>query len=112
VVEAYEKAVMEGRFPLLRGHVLDHDDLRIRQQILDLMCRHETELDTMLYDQLNEIETAVQLEEFVKDGLAEIKEKRIKITPKGRAFVRNICLAFDARYWKNQPVKDLFSTTA
>ena len=39
--------------------------------------------------------TFPMLEEFQKDGLLEWDELRVKLTPQGRYFIRNICSAFD-----------------
>jgi oxygen-independent coproporphyrinogen-3 oxidase len=33
------------------------------------------------------------------------------VTPKGRAFLRNICMAFDARLARRSPERMLFSRT-
>jgi len=112
VVEEYQKVVNEGRFPIMRGHVLDESDLQTRQHILNLMCRHETAFAAGLLKDIDTSETFYRLQEFIKDGLAEVNGSKVSITEKGKAFLRNICLAFDKRYWKKIPTKDTFSTTA
>lgn len=104
-VEEYQTAVNEGRFPIFKGHVLNGNDLVIRQQILDLMCKHYTDFES------NE-ELLEKLGELKKDGLIELKNESILITDQGKLFLRNICLAFDERYWKKTPDKKIFSTTA
>jgi oxygen-independent coproporphyrinogen III oxidase len=112
VVEEYQNKVKEGKFPIMRGHILNEEDLHIRQHILDLMCRHETEFMTQLHYKIDGKQISERLNEFVKDGLAEIKGNRVTITNEGKAFLRNICLSFDKRYWRKVPEKDTFSTTA
>jgi oxygen-independent coproporphyrinogen-3 oxidase len=105
-VEEYEKVVNEGRFPIFKGHSLTQDDLIIRQHILDLMCKHQTSIDKHYHDVID------KFLEFSKDGLIEINADTIKILGAGKLFLRNICLAYDKRYWKNVPEGNLFSTTA
>jgi oxygen-independent coproporphyrinogen-3 oxidase len=41
-IEPYEQRVQRGELPLLRGHVLDAEDLELRRLILDLMTRFKT----------------------------------------------------------------------
>jgi len=105
-VEAYQKVVNEGHFPIFKGHSLTQDDLIIRQHILDLMCKHQTSIDKHYHDVID------KFLEFSKDDLIEITSDKIKILDAGKLFLRNICLAYDKRYWKNVPVTNVFSTTA
>jgi oxygen-independent coproporphyrinogen-3 oxidase len=105
-VEEYQKAVNEGCFPIFKGHSLTEEDLTIRQHILDLMCQHKTAVDSYYY------EAEDKFKEFIKDGLIEVKDQIIYITETGKLFLRNVCLAFDKRYWKKVPEGNLFSTTA
>jgi len=35
------------------------------------------------------------LREFEKEGLLELSERWINVTPKGRMLIRNICMVFD-----------------
>ena len=105
-VEEYQKVVNDGHFPIFKGHSLTEEDLIIRQHILDLMCQHKTAVDSYYY------EAEDKFNEFIKDGLVEIKDKTIYITETGKLFLRNVCLAFDKRYWKKVPEGNLFSTTA
>lgn len=104
-VEEYSEAVNKGEFPVCRGHVLNEEDVLIRQQILDIMCRHETEFknDSGLQEKLDLLEA---------DGLIAVHNGTLQVTTTGRNFLRNICLAFDKRYWRKQPEKKIFSTTA
>lgn len=105
-VEEYQKVVNDGHFPIFKGHSLTEEDLTIRQHILDLMCQHKTVVDKYYY------EAEDKFKEFIKDGLIEIKDHTIYITKTGKLFLRNVCLAFDKRYWKKVPEGNLFSTTA
>jgi oxygen-independent coproporphyrinogen-3 oxidase len=105
-VEEYQKAVSDGQFPIFKGHSLTDEDLSIRQHILDLMCKHETTLDENYFD------VKEKFNEFIKDNLIEVSPEKIIIKETGKLFLRNICLAFDKRYWKKVPEGNVFSTTA
>jgi oxygen-independent coproporphyrinogen-3 oxidase len=111
-VEEYQRVVHEGKFPIMRGHLLTNEDLSARKHILNLMCRHESDIDTHFLEEAEHFRFSSQMSEFVKDGLAEMTGNRISITPAGKSFIRNICLAFDQRYWRKEPSKNTFSTTA
>ncbi len=105
-VEEYQIVVNSGHFPLFKGHALTAEDLVIRQHILDLMCQHQTNLDTYYLESKN------KFDEFLKDELIEITTDKIIIKESGKLFLRNICLSFDKRYWKKIPEGNIFSTTA
>lgn len=109
-VEEYQKRVDEGIIPVFRGHILNEEDLIIRQHILNLMCRLETSWDAQNY--VPEIAESIEkLREMEEDGLVEISENQIKITEKGRAFTRNVAMTFDLRMLRNQPETRIFSMT-
>jgi len=110
-VEEYQQLVEDGIIPVFRGHILNDEDLIIREHILNLMCKFETSwADNSLYfHQLPDI--LIRLIELENDGLVEIYSKQLKVTEKGRAFVRNICLPFDLRLQRKKPETQLFSMT-
>jgi oxygen-independent coproporphyrinogen-3 oxidase len=109
-VEEYQNTVAEGKLPVFHGHILTQEDLIIRQHILNIMCRLETSWDQSNY--VPEIEQALEsLQEMQKDGLVIIGENSLKITEKGRAFTRNVAMAFDLRMLRNKPETRIFSMT-
>ncbi|MCZ2085655.1 MAG: oxygen-independent coproporphyrinogen III oxidase [Flavobacteriales bacterium] len=109
-VEEYQKLVEDGIIPVVKGHILNEEDLVIRQHILNLMCRLETSWD--LQTSFPEIENALEsLKEMQADGLVEISNNTIKITDKGRAFTRNVAMTFDLRMLRNKPETRIFSMT-
>lgn len=109
-VEEYQKLVDEGIIPVFRGHILDDEDLMIRQHILNLMCQLET--NWTVENTFPEIGNALEkLKEMEADGLVEISDHQIKITEKGRAFTRNVAMVFDLRMMRNKPETRIFSMT-
>ncbi|MEZ4904916.1 MAG: hypothetical protein R2822_25770 [Spirosomataceae bacterium] len=110
-VEKYYERLENNELPIFRGHVLTREDLILRRHILQLMCHFETTwFDTK--QQCNGLyEAIMRLQEPEMDGLVQMEPYHLKVTPKGKSFVRNICMAFDARLWENIPETTLFSQT-
>lgn len=96
-VEAYQKSVMKGNIPVLKGHFLSSTDLILRQHILNIMCRFQTSWSNP-QEQCEELFTGIQhLLSLENDGLVIIAHSSLTVTEKGRPFIRNICMALDAR---------------
>ncbi len=109
-VEEYQKIVEEGKIPVVKGHILNEEDLIVRRHILNLMCQLETTFD--LNNSFPELENAFEmLKEMESDELVEIHDHQIKITEKGRAFTRNVAMVFDLRMMRNKPETRIFSMT-
>ncbi|WP_405606643.1 oxygen-independent coproporphyrinogen III oxidase [Polaribacter sp. Asnod1-A03] len=112
-VKEYQKIVNSGKIPIFRGHLLSEEDRIIRKHILNMMCHFSTSWEEKSM-RINDIDTHLNLlQEMEQDGLVIIdkKLKSIEIPEKARPFVRNICMAFDARLLKNKPKTKLFSMT-
>ncbi|WDT67344.1 oxygen-independent coproporphyrinogen III oxidase [Cloacibacterium sp. TD35] len=109
-VEEYQKRVEEGIIPVVKGHILNEEDLKLRRHILNLMCQLETTFTSEnSFDELPE--ALKKLEEMQEDGLVEISGNTVKITEKGRVFTRNVAMAFDLRMMRKMPETRLFSMT-
>lgn len=110
-LEAYYDRLANNELPVYRGHVLTKEDLIIRRHILNLMCQFITSWqdDALYFDELPEV--LAQLHEMETDGLLYIKPNSLEVTEKGKAFVRNICMAFDLRLKRKTPQTQLFSMT-
>lgn len=107
-VEEYEARVERGEIPIFRGHLLNEEDLLLRQNIQNMMCTFETEFqgDPSLFDEIKE-----GLQELMKDGMVNIDGRHVQLTEEGIPFVRNACMAFDLRLKRNKPQKRIFSQT-
>ena len=107
----YQERVERGELPIHRGHVLNGEDQILRRHILRLMTRLETRWDAP-EDYTDYLATAAKrLAEPAADHLVELDAMSCRVTEKGRAFLRNICMAFDARLSRRMPDKVLFSRT-
>ncbi len=110
-LEEYQHLVANDVVPIYRGHILTNEDQIIRKHILNLMCRFETSWDkkTLYFAELDLV--LEKLFEMKQDGLVEIYPDQIKVTEKGRPFIRNICMAFDVLLHRRAPETRLFSMT-
>lgn len=110
VVEEYYHLLNEGKFPLIKNHFLTKEDEILRNHILNIMCHYRTSWEYIcqqtpaLYDALE------RLYEMEKDGLVLINENSLQVTESGKPFIRNVCMAFDARLWQDVPKTTLFSS--
>jgi oxygen-independent coproporphyrinogen-3 oxidase len=111
VVEQYTARVARGEIPTLRGHLLDKEDLVLRRHILNLMTRFVTTWDSReTYVPYLEAVSA-RLAEMERDGLVKLSGRACEITGAGKPFMRNACMAFDARLQRKDAGARLFSRT-
>ncbi len=108
-VEPYSQRVLAGELPILRGHVLDREDLVLRRHILNVMTQFATrwtepEQRTPFLE-----ESLPRLAALAEDGILELHGDGCTVTPIGRAFLRNVCMALDARLARKDPGDRLFS---
>jgi oxygen-independent coproporphyrinogen III oxidase len=109
VVEAYQEKINQGLWPVINGHLLNEEDLLLRQRILDLMCRNETLVDWEGMESGLAESARQKLEYFAADGLVEVEGALVRVTEKGALFIRNISSSLDARLWRERATGNLFS---
>lgn len=107
-VEEYLQLVNSGVLPVFKGHLLTDDDLMIRKHILNIMCKGETTWEQQTTNEAL-IDGIARLEPLAVDGLINLNTGGLKVTALGKGFLRNICMALDARLWANIPTGQLFS---
>lgn len=100
-IAAYTQAVEDHRHAIRRGVTLNRDDHIRRSVITQLICHFE--LDFKRVEQQYAIDFGQyfaaelgDLEQFTADGLIELDDRSIRVTPAGRLLIRRICMAFDA----------------
>jgi len=107
-IDDYYSALDNGELPIVKALALSRDDLIRREMIMRIMCSaglniqaisRKWDIDARSY--FSEEWTA--LNEFEEDGLLSRSPEGIKITEKGKLFVRNIAMTFD-RYLIDRPV--------
>ncbi|UFH54763.1 oxygen-independent coproporphyrinogen III oxidase [Spirosoma sp. KNUC1025] len=110
-LDIYMRRVRAGELPLLRGHVLDDQDQFLRRQILNIMCKGQTDWHLASWSKREWDALSARLESFWLDGLLDYDAEGLRVRPEGRPFLRNICMAFDERLNYAQPQTPLFSQT-
>ena len=111
LLETYVERVNQSEIPIYRGHLLNQEDLVIRTQILNLMTKMKTVWDPQALQDGFLAEVPEKLKELERDGLIRLSKNSCEVTEEGRAFLRNICMAFDARLTRKAPETRLFSQT-
>lgn len=109
-LDAYLEAVNQGHLPVIKGYKLNEQEQIVRRVIDTLMCNNLIdwqELSDELQLSIEKIKylcgyDAGQLEDMVRDGLVDLSENRLEVTPLGKAFVRNVASTFD-QLTRNNP---------
>ncbi|WP_347472758.1 oxygen-independent coproporphyrinogen III oxidase [Acinetobacter thermotolerans] len=110
-IEEYYELLEQNQIPVVKGHILNQEDLIIRKHILNLMCSFTTSWadESMQFAEIEDV--LEQLEEMVQDELIQITDSSVTVLEKGKPFVRNICMAFDLRLKRKMPENRIFSMT-
>ena len=90
VITVYERRILAGELPTLRGHRLTAEEQRRRTLIMRLLT--ESRLDV---DDAARSAHAQALDSLVADGLIVWTDTGVQVTDLGRAFLRNIAAVFD-----------------
>ncbi len=96
----YFDALNNETFPIERGVYLTDDDLLRRHVITKVMCDFELDFSTVEKQFGIEFDkyfsNAIKgMDEFIGDGLVEIKNRKLTVTLMGRLLIRNIAMNFD-----------------
>lgn len=99
-LEEYHEALAKGELPLIRGLVMDRDDEIRRDAIHGLLCQ-----SCLSFDDLSQrwaIDAKRYFEEDLNaltdlqvEGLVDVDEDQVRITPKGRFMSRVVAMKFD-----------------
>ena len=99
-LEEYYQRIDQGRLPLLRGIELSNDDLIRRDVITRLICNFT--LNFSAVERAWGIDFGdyfsgdlAQLDEMEADGLLVRDSDEVRVLPRGRLLIRNICMVFD-----------------
>ncbi|HSG59002.1 MAG TPA: coproporphyrinogen III oxidase, partial [Woeseiaceae bacterium] len=96
----YETILHDGRLPIQKGLEVDDDDLVRGDVIRQLMCFDR--LDFAEFGATHAIEFGdyfapelASLAPLAEDGLVDISDEGIRVTPRGRLLLRSIAMSFD-----------------
>jgi oxygen-independent coproporphyrinogen-3 oxidase len=108
-IERYQELVEAGEFPIVKGHILSDEDRILRRHILNIMCRYETDWQAASHQSQTLYNGIERMDMLEQDGLMRRYPFQLKVTEAGKPFIRNICMALDAHYWRKKPEGALFS---
>jgi oxygen-independent coproporphyrinogen-3 oxidase len=94
-LQQYEARLAAGELPLQRGHVLTAEDKQVRTLLWTLLSGASASLGAAPRTASWWSEVNATLEALAEDGLLELSTERIAVTETGRAFLRQIGVAFD-----------------
>jgi len=99
-LEAYYQRIDQGELPLFRGIELNTDDLIRRDVITRLICNFTlnfSDVERAWGINFGDYFSAglAQLDEMEGDGLLVRDDQQVRVLPRGRLLIRNICMAFD-----------------
>jgi len=108
-VEDYALSISTGTLAIAKGHTQTDQDLHLKMCILEVACQGKITFENLL--PLQEKSIIQALETFCSEGILERAQRGLQVTESGRAFIRNICSAFDMRHYSNSKtgVNNLFS---
>ncbi|MCO5142988.1 MAG: oxygen-independent coproporphyrinogen III oxidase [Oligoflexia bacterium] len=104
VLPLWEQKIQNNEFATHRGHLLTKEDQEQREQILRFMTKGETTLSAQ-----EETEAKDFLGAMIGDNLLQLEHGKMRITEKGRPFLRNACAFFDRRLRRAKPSTRIFS---
>lgn len=105
VITVYDRRVSAGAIPTLRGHLLSDDDRRRRDKILTFMTTFRVALD-----EAEQADAKTFLAPMIDDELVAIEDGELRLPMRGRPFMRNAAVLFDAHFRGRQPTGPLYST--
>ena len=97
----YQRCIDEGRLAVVRGFAMSADDRARSDVIQALMCQGHVDFQAigarhaLRFTQYfaRELE---RLRPLAADGLVDLEGEHIDVTPRGRLFLRNLAMVFDA----------------
>lgn len=111
IVEEYLESIKNGILPIFKGHILTKEDLILRQHILNLMCKFETDWLSCQGRTAFLESCKTEFANMEMEGLLHHHKNGITISESGKYFTRNICMILDARLKRNKNNSNLFSKT-
>ena len=114
--DQYVKAIESGRLAVDRAYVLNKEDLVVQNTINEIMCNGYVNFEKMAAAAACSVDEFLTMTGFDKakiqplldDGLVELGENSLKVTPEGMLIVRNVAVAFDPGF---KQLNNKYSTT-
>jgi oxygen-independent coproporphyrinogen-3 oxidase len=102
-IDGYIEQINRGELTTIKGYTLTKQQIVVREVITELMCNeqiHWATLGEILGLEPKEIKSQTTyndelLRQFATDGLIDLSDEKIQITPEGQLFIRNVAASFD-----------------
>ncbi len=99
-LDDYYDLLDQGRLPVLRGLELTAEDVLRRSLIQSLMCHGTVCLESLELAHLIDFrkhfcEEIDDLQPMIRDGLVELDQEWLTVTPRGRLLIRSVAMVFD-----------------
>jgi oxygen-independent coproporphyrinogen-3 oxidase len=112
-LDDYYAALDAGRLPVARGIELTPDDLVRRAVIQALACHSRVSIESIELAYLVDFRACFaaemkDLRRLQEEGLVDVSDEWISVTPRGRLLVRVICMVFD-RYLRTARARASYS---
>ena len=112
-LDDYAAALDAGCLPVARGLELTQDDLVRRAAIQALACNFRLSIESIELAYLIDFKETfarelADLERLQDEGLVDLSEEWISVTPRGRLLVRVVCMVFD-RYLREAQARARYS---
>lgn len=115
-LKEYYTLIDQDQLPIMRGIILNEEDILRRDVITELMCnfrlskkkietKYNINFDVHFKDALKELQS------LQDDGLIELESDKLSVTNAGRLLIRNIAMKFDEYLMKKEKDKPQFSRT-
>ncbi len=115
-LKEYYTLIDQDQLPIMRGIILNEEDILRRDVITELMCNFrlsKKKIETK-YDINFDVhfkEALEELQSLQDDGLIELESDKLSVTNAGRLLIRNIAMKFDEYLMKKEKDKPQFSRT-
>jgi oxygen-independent coproporphyrinogen-3 oxidase len=111
-VNAYYERLDKGSLPIEKGFELSQDDVLRREIIMTLMCSAPVDIEAINRDYGIDFNRyfeheLIRLKQYEEAGLITIDPQAIRVTAKGRLFVRASGMVFDS--YLGQPTTSTYS---
>jgi oxygen-independent coproporphyrinogen-3 oxidase len=109
----YYDLIDQGQLPVVRGLALSRDDMIRSAVIMAIMCQGQLQFESINLAWLIDFKSyfkseMTHLEEIQSQGLVEVSDAGIQVTPIGWFFVRGVAMSFD-RYLQSDANRTRFS---
>lgn len=87
-IDSYIDTLKNNELPIMKGHILNHEDLTMREHILNIICKFSTTWENSDFNFEEKRELREKLEDFENDGLIEFDANSLRVKKEGQPFIQ------------------------